>query len=96
LTSELCPTIGDKLLFTWHIIFEVGKTQDLSSKIWQTLGDTLRRLLWGQWDRNHLCHRNLYHILMADAKLLKLGETRTTRHLVPAAIQHPCQPYMIY
>jgi hypothetical protein len=25
--------------FTWHIFLEVGKTQDLSSKIWQTLGD---------------------------------------------------------
>jgi hypothetical protein len=26
--------------FTWHIFLEVGKTQDLSSKIWQTVGDT--------------------------------------------------------
>jgi hypothetical protein len=25
--------------FTWHIFLEVGKTQDLPSKIWQTLGD---------------------------------------------------------
>jgi hypothetical protein len=23
--------------FTWHIFLEVGKTQDLPSKIWQTL-----------------------------------------------------------
>jgi hypothetical protein len=28
--------------FTCHIFSEVGKTQDLSSKIWQTLGDTLK------------------------------------------------------
>jgi len=28
--------------FTWHIFLEVGKTQDIPSKIWQTLGDTLR------------------------------------------------------
>jgi hypothetical protein len=27
--------------FTWHFFLEVGKTQDLSSKIWQTLGDAL-------------------------------------------------------
>ena len=25
--------------FTWHIFLEVGKTQDMPSKIWQTLGD---------------------------------------------------------
>jgi hypothetical protein len=41
LTSELCQTIEDELFFTWHIFLEVGKTQDLPSKIWQTLGDTL-------------------------------------------------------
>jgi hypothetical protein len=28
--------------FTWHIFLQVGKTQDLPSKIWQTLGDALR------------------------------------------------------
>jgi hypothetical protein len=28
-------------IFTWHIFLEVGKTQDLPSKIWQTLGDAL-------------------------------------------------------
>jgi hypothetical protein len=38
LTSELCQTVGDELFFTWHIFLEVGKTQDLPSKIWQTLG----------------------------------------------------------
>jgi len=27
--------------FTWHIFLEVGKTQDIPSKIWQTLGDAL-------------------------------------------------------
>ena len=27
--------------FTWHIILGVDKSQDLSSKIWQTLGDAL-------------------------------------------------------
>ena len=31
--------------FTWHIFLEVGKTQDITSKIWQTLGDALTRLL---------------------------------------------------
>jgi hypothetical protein len=31
-------------LFTWHIFLEVGKAQDLSSKIWQTLEDTLIRV----------------------------------------------------
>jgi hypothetical protein len=28
--------------FIWHIFLEVGKTQDLPSKIWQTLGDALK------------------------------------------------------
>ena len=28
-------------LFTWYIFLEVGKTQDMPSKIWQTLGDAL-------------------------------------------------------
>jgi hypothetical protein len=27
--------------FTCHIFLEVGKTQDLPSKIWQTVGDAL-------------------------------------------------------
>jgi hypothetical protein len=27
--------------FTWHTFLELGKTQDLPSKIWQTLGDAL-------------------------------------------------------
>jgi hypothetical protein len=27
--------------FTWHTFLEVGKTQDLPSKICQTLGDVL-------------------------------------------------------
>jgi hypothetical protein len=26
---------------TWHIFLQVGKTQDLPSKIWQTLRDVL-------------------------------------------------------
>jgi hypothetical protein len=28
--------------FTLHSFLKVGKTQDLSSKFWQTLGDALR------------------------------------------------------
>ena len=28
-----------RFFFTWHIFLEVGKTQDMPSKIWQTLGD---------------------------------------------------------
>jgi hypothetical protein len=28
--------------FTWYIFLEVGKTQDLPSKIWQTLRDAHR------------------------------------------------------
>jgi hypothetical protein len=27
--------------FTWHIFLQIGKTQDLPSKICQTLGDAL-------------------------------------------------------
>jgi hypothetical protein len=27
--------------FTWHTFLQVGKTQDLPSKIWQTIGDAL-------------------------------------------------------
>jgi hypothetical protein len=27
--------------FTWHAFLEVGKSQDLPNKIWQTLGDAL-------------------------------------------------------
>jgi hypothetical protein len=30
--------------FTWHISLEVGKAQDLPTKIWQTLGDALIRV----------------------------------------------------
>jgi hypothetical protein len=41
LASELCQTIGDELFFTWYIFLKVGKTQDLPSKFWQTLGDAL-------------------------------------------------------
>jgi hypothetical protein len=41
LTSELCEIVGDELFFILHIFLEVDKTQDLPSKIWQTLGDAL-------------------------------------------------------
>jgi len=41
LISELCQTIGDELFFTWHIFLEVGKAQDMPSKVWQTLRDAL-------------------------------------------------------
>jgi hypothetical protein len=42
LTSELCQIIADELFFfTWHIFLKVGQTQDLPSKIWQTLEDGL-------------------------------------------------------
>jgi hypothetical protein len=30
--------------FTWHIFLQVGKTQDLSRKIWQTLGVALNKV----------------------------------------------------
>ena len=33
--------------FTWHIILGVGKSQDLPNKIWQTLGDALRKQFLG-------------------------------------------------
>jgi hypothetical protein len=42
LASELCQIVGDELFFTWHTFLEVGKTQDLTSKIWQTLEYALR------------------------------------------------------
>jgi hypothetical protein len=38
LTSELCQTVGDELVF--DLTLEVDKTQDLTNKIFQTLGDT--------------------------------------------------------
>jgi hypothetical protein len=41
LESELCQIIGYELFFIWHIFLEIGKTQDLPSKIWQNLGDAL-------------------------------------------------------
>jgi hypothetical protein len=31
--------------FTLHSFLEVGKTQDLPSKFWQTLGDALRSIV---------------------------------------------------
>jgi hypothetical protein len=31
--------------FTFHSFLEVGKTQDLPSKFWQTLGDALSKLV---------------------------------------------------
>jgi hypothetical protein len=37
LASELCQIVGDELVSTWHIFIEVGKTQYLPNKIWQTL-----------------------------------------------------------
>ena len=33
--------------FTWHISLEVGKTQDMPSKICQTLGDALNNYSHG-------------------------------------------------
>ena len=41
---SFCQVQNNKLLkmdyfFTWHIVLGVGKSQDLPSKIWQTLED---------------------------------------------------------
>jgi hypothetical protein len=33
----------NSFFFTLHSFLEVGKTQDLPSKFWQTLGNALRR-----------------------------------------------------
>jgi hypothetical protein len=38
---KLCQIVGDELFFTWNIFLEVGKAQDLPSKIWQTFGCNL-------------------------------------------------------
>jgi hypothetical protein len=34
---KLCQFVGDELFFTWHIFLEVGKAQDLPSKIGKLL-----------------------------------------------------------
>jgi hypothetical protein len=39
LTLELCQIVAYELFFYLTYFLEVGKTQDLPSKIWQTLGD---------------------------------------------------------
>jgi hypothetical protein len=44
LVSELCQPVGDELFFIWHIFLELGETQVLPSKIWQTVGDALKRV----------------------------------------------------
>jgi hypothetical protein len=44
LSSELCQIVGGELFFTWHIFLEVGKTQDVLTKIWQTLADAAKWL----------------------------------------------------
>jgi hypothetical protein len=41
---KLCQIVGEELFFIWHIFLEVGKAQDLPSKIWQTFGDALIRV----------------------------------------------------
>jgi hypothetical protein len=41
LASVLCQIVGDEFFINLHIFLEVGKTQNLSCKIWQTLGDSL-------------------------------------------------------
>jgi hypothetical protein len=45
LASELCQTVGDEFFFALYSFLEVGKTQDLLSKFWQTLVDALTNLL---------------------------------------------------
>jgi hypothetical protein len=42
LTSELCQIVRDRPFFTYNIFLEVGKIQDLPSKIWQIVGDALK------------------------------------------------------
>jgi hypothetical protein len=41
LASEFAKLLEMNSFFTWHIFLEVGKTQDLPNKIWQTLRDDL-------------------------------------------------------
>jgi hypothetical protein len=56
LASGLCQTLGDELFFTCHIFLEVGKIQDLPSKIWQTVGS-----LRGQEGVNHMVGANWFN-----------------------------------
>jgi hypothetical protein len=37
----IMPNCWRYTYFTWHIFLQVGKAQDLPSKIWQTLGVAL-------------------------------------------------------
>jgi hypothetical protein len=41
---KLCQIVGDELFFYLAYLLEVGKAQDLPSKIWKTLGDALIRV----------------------------------------------------
>jgi hypothetical protein len=51
-----CQIVGDELFFfTWHIFLEIDKTQDLRSKIWQTLGDEqLQQFAISTWHPSNL------------------------------------------
>jgi hypothetical protein len=40
------PNRWKRIFFTWHIVLEVGKTQDMPSKICHNVGDALSTAFW--------------------------------------------------
>jgi hypothetical protein len=41
--NKICQTVRDEIFFSLHIILGVGEQRDLGNKIYQTIGDTLRK-----------------------------------------------------
>ena len=56
-----------ELVFTWQIVLRVGKSQDLSSRIWQTLGDALSIILPSPLVALCILIASIAHTLLARA-----------------------------
>jgi hypothetical protein len=89
--------------FTLHSFLEVGKTQDLPSKFWQTLGDALRGILLYcsvvcAYRRlslfcSHLCHELVHGRNERDGAWLTVGlDAPTCQRLFAESMSSFCCP----
>jgi len=82
--------------FTWHIFLEVGKTQDIPSKIWQTLRDALTItedvlvFTFHQGERAWLQCRNVSSILQLTITRLQQKQNKMShRHELITLLENP-------
>jgi hypothetical protein len=78
--------------FSWHIFLEAGKTQDLSSKIWQTLEAALSlETIYHIWEMTKTIDKSWIYIHLSTEKnnvleFFKQIKDECTRRMYPQLV----------